>query len=69
MKVTLERTVTDHTAHRRFNIYRREDGRYFVLATPANPGDATSGNVVESVVDTRAEALALCAPEVREMAS
>jgi hypothetical protein len=60
MKVKLERTIADHTAHRKHSIYRQEDGRYFVLITPTNPWDATAENVHRHVVDTRAEALALC---------
>lgn len=51
VKVSLERTVTDHVAHRRYNIYRREDGKYWVLATPTNPARATRDNVKEYVVD------------------
>lgn len=58
MNVALERTVTDHVARRRFNIYRRADGRFWVLATPTNPYAATADNVVEFTCDTRAEALA-----------
>lgn len=60
MKVELERTITDHDAHRRFNIYRREDGKYWVLATPTNPWAATGENVFAFVRETRGEALALC---------
>lgn len=60
MRVHLERTVVDHVARRRFNIYRRDDGRFFVLVTPTNPWRATDENVREVVCDTRAEALALC---------
>lgn len=60
MKVKLERTITDHTAGRKCNIYRQEDGKYYVLVTPTNPWRATAENVSHSVVDTYEEALALC---------
>jgi hypothetical protein len=60
VKVKLERTIADHDTHRRYNIYRREDGKFYVLATPADPFRATDENVSEFVCDTRQEALALC---------
>lgn len=60
MKVHLERTITDHVARRRYNLYRRKDGKYWVLATPSDPGLATADNVNEFVLDTRQEALMLC---------
>lgn len=60
MKVTLERTITDHVACRRYSLYRREDGKFWVLATPTNPDRATADNVDEFVLETRQEALTLC---------
>lgn len=60
MKVSLERTITDHVTHRNYNIYRREDGKFWVLGTPTNPGDATAENIFKRTVDTRQEALDLC---------
>lgn len=55
MKVHLERTVTDHVAGRRYNIYRREDGKSWVLITPTNPRAATDENVFEFVLDAPGE--------------
>jgi hypothetical protein len=60
VKVSLERTITDHVAQRRYRIYRREDGRFWVLAVPTNPYRATAENVCEFVLDSRVEALELC---------
>lgn len=60
MKVQLEYTVADYVTHRRYNIYRREDGKFWVLVTPTNPRNATSENVLKFVRDTRQEAFELC---------
>ena len=63
MKVTLERTIIDQTRSRHYNIYRREDARYWVLITPSNPWNSAVGTVSEHVVDTWQEAVALAARE------
>jgi hypothetical protein len=52
MKVKLERTVTDHATRRQYNVYKREDGKYWVLATPTSPYWATHENVSEFVLDS-----------------
>jgi hypothetical protein len=66
MKVHLWRTVTDHATRRRYSVYKREDGRYWVLATPTNPYWATHENVAEFVLDSPRQLSAFFRGELQE---
>ena len=59
MKVKLQCRVEDYVTGRKHNIYLREDGKFWVLAVPMNPWEATDENVCEFVRDTYQEALAV----------
>jgi len=58
--VTLQYSITDLVRRRRYTLYRRADGRYWLLTTPLNPYAATVDNVEMIVVDTLAEARERC---------
>lgn len=68
MKVHLHRTVTDHATSRSYYVYKREDGKYRVVATPTDPGQRTPENVMEFVLDSPRQLAAFFQGELQEAA-
>lgn len=68
MKVHPFRTGTDEVTRRRYNVYKREDGKYWVLVTLTNPDRVTHAGVMDFVLDSPRQLAAFFQGELQEAA-